>query len=134
MLAVPDLHLDASTVHVDAAAVQDGATLGVDDQFIELMCADEELLRAEFDAIIAEEWAGTPPPTDPPAASSGADPAPRGPGLPRVRVATSRRPHHPGADGWSRQRSPPTRTRAHDQGTKLTTRERRQCDDWEVVA
>jgi hypothetical protein len=28
----------------------------VEDQFLDLVCADEELLRAEFDAIIAAEW------------------------------------------------------------------------------
>jgi hypothetical protein len=32
-----------------------------DEQFLDLVCADDELLRAEFDAIIAAEWP-TPPP------------------------------------------------------------------------
>lgn len=99
--------LAASVAQADVPADPVGAVLGVDEQFLELMCADEELLRAEFDAIIAEEWAGSPPQPDPPAASSGAGPWPRGQRLPRGCLATARRPHHPGADGWSRQRSPP---------------------------
>ena len=32
----------------------------IDDEFLALMCSDEEWLRAEFDAIVAAEW-GTPP-------------------------------------------------------------------------
>lgn len=99
--------LAASVAQADVPADPVGAVLDVDEQFLELMCADEELLRAEFDAIIAEEWAGSPPQPDPPAASSGAGPWPRGQRLPRGCLATARRPHHPGADGWSRQRSPP---------------------------
>ena len=36
----------------------------VDEQFLALICAEEELLRAEFDAIVADEWPG--PPERPP--------------------------------------------------------------------
>ena len=32
----------------------------VDEQFLDLICADEDLLRAEFDAIIAAEWPSPP--------------------------------------------------------------------------
>lgn len=99
----------AVSVGADVPPDPVGAVLGVDEEFLELMCADEELLRAEFDAIIAEEFAGSPPLPDPPAASSGADPWPRGHRLTRGGLASSRRPQHPGADGWGRQRSPPTR-------------------------
>jgi hypothetical protein len=31
------------------------------DEFLALVCADEEWLRAEFDAIVAAEWPGPPP-------------------------------------------------------------------------
>lgn len=34
---------------------------GIDEQFIELICADDELVQAEFDAIISAEWPATPP-------------------------------------------------------------------------
>ena len=97
------------------AADRAGAVRGVDEEFLELMCADEDLLRAEFDAIIAREWSGTPPPADLPAASSGTGHGPRRHRLRRGAVA-SPRPEHPGADGWSRQRSPPRLTR--NQGQK----------------
>ena len=32
-----------------------------DEEFLALVCADEQLLRAEFDAIVAAEWPGPPP-------------------------------------------------------------------------
>jgi hypothetical protein len=77
------------------------------EEFIELLCADEELLRAEFDAIIAAEWPG-PPPADP---DHGAG-ASRRPHRARQRRETSvaglpNQPRHPGIGGWTRQRSPP---------------------------
>ena len=37
------------------------ATRTTDEQFLQLLLADEELLRAEFDALIAAEWSGSPP-------------------------------------------------------------------------
>ena len=37
-----------------------GAARSVDEEFLDLVCADEELLRAEFDAIIAQEWSSSP--------------------------------------------------------------------------
>jgi hypothetical protein len=99
-----------AAVHADASAVRGGALRGVDEEFLELMCADEELLRAEFDAIIAQEWAGSLPPADPPAASAGIGPGPRRRRLPRGGQTPPRRPRHPGDDGWRRQRSPPQST------------------------
>jgi hypothetical protein len=83
--------------------------LSTDDQFLELLCADEDLIRAEFDAIVAAAWPGTPPelPGDkPPAGDSGGCPAASArtaePRLPsrRQHASTSRR---------RRQRSPPRR-------------------------
>jgi hypothetical protein len=97
------------------------------DEFLDVICADPELLQAEFDAIIDAEWpAGSPPAatplvvTPPPAATppaagrgdtgqptgrAGLGPARRRRGAtgPRVpRPATVRR--------WRRQRSPPQPT------------------------
>lgn len=37
----------------------------VDDEFLALMCSDEEWLRAEFDAIVAAEWVDPPQPLRP---------------------------------------------------------------------
>jgi hypothetical protein len=45
-------------------AIGDTAARTVDEQFLALMCSDADLLRAEFDAIIAAEWP-SPPPTTP---------------------------------------------------------------------
>ncbi|MGN8027418.1 hypothetical protein [Microbacterium sp. 22242] len=33
----------------------------LDERFIDLICADDALMRAEFDAIVAEEWSILPP-------------------------------------------------------------------------
>ncbi|MEV6236726.1 hypothetical protein [Lentzea sp. NPDC051838] len=72
----------------------------LDEEFLALVCEDEDLVRAEFDAIIEANW-GEPPPT----------PAPRRP----VPPAPYRNPFHPyGQDqmptsGQARQRSPPSR-------------------------
>jgi hypothetical protein len=80
-----------------------------DEEFLELLCADQALLRAEFDAIIAAEWPN-PPPADP---DHGAG-ASRRPNRPRQRRETSvaglrNQPRHPGIGRWTRQRSPPAR-------------------------
>lgn len=85
---------------VDAAGV-------THDQFVELLCADEDLLRAEFDAIIAEEWP-SPPPADPdPGADDHGAPHPDRRRREAGAVPPPRRPRHPGVGGWARQRSPP---------------------------
>ncbi|MDQ1749952.1 MAG: hypothetical protein QOE71_1008 [Pseudonocardiales bacterium] len=83
------------------------AVLTEDEQFLALLCGDEDLLRAEFDVIIAAEWPGTP--ARPPGADSADERA-----VPASRPSSSagqRRPPnrlwHPGIAEWSRQRSPP---------------------------
>jgi hypothetical protein len=83
------------------------AMRGADEQFLDVICADEDLVRAEFDAIIAAEWP-SPPPARP---DRGAD-AERRPCRTRQRREASvadlpSRPRHPGIGGWTRQRSPP---------------------------
>jgi hypothetical protein len=87
---------------VEAAAVD-----VVDEQFLALICADEELLRAEFDAIIAAGW-GQP-------RRPALRPRPRGPALPsgprsrcpRVDGGIHAPQREPGGEGRSRQRAPP---------------------------
>ena len=36
-------------------------TRSAEEEFLDLLLADDDLLRAEFDAIIAAEWPGQPP-------------------------------------------------------------------------
>ena len=83
----------------------------VGEQFVDLLIADEGLVRAEFDAIIAAEWPS--PPTDEPTGGASADRHPhrRGArrGEPRV-AGLPTRPRHPGVGGWARPRSPPKLT------------------------
>jgi len=85
-----------------------GPTDTLAEQFIELVCADEDLLQAEFEAIIAAEWP-TPPPARPPLRRPAGGPPVRPAGHWRQgrleRLAS--RPRHPGIGGWARQRSPP---------------------------
>jgi hypothetical protein len=80
--------------------------------FAELICADEQWLREEFDALIAANYPPGPPPPAPP----------RTPPLPPRRPATATcqaagpgRPQaassHPGG-GLRRQRSPPSASAA----------------------
>lgn len=84
---------------------------GVDEEFLALVCSDPELLRAEFESIVAAGWSSPPPQT--PAGGSGdenpavlhrPDPTPAG-GRHRGGVVTLVR------DGGDRTRSPPKRLR-----------------------
>ncbi len=86
-------------------------TRGSHEQFLDLICSDDELLQAEFDAIIADQWPSPPPhkprrdnPGGRHPARRGQHPGPSGPDGPPPR------PRHPGVGAWSRQRSPPTPT------------------------
>lgn len=38
-----------------------GADPGLAERFIEVICADDALVRAEFEALVAAEWAVSPP-------------------------------------------------------------------------
>jgi len=88
----------------------DSATISaappVEHAFIDLVCQDEQLLRAEFDALIAESWQ-TPPGPVPPAPPRR--PPPSTP--PSSAMTVDGRPtptqHVPDAEGWQRQRAPP---------------------------
>jgi hypothetical protein len=80
----------------------------IDEGFIELVCADEQLLAAEFDAIIEDGWDDTFPGGGPTVSTDTADPSAAGGLLQRTR-ASIRVPELSPALGrrWSRQRSPP---------------------------
>ena len=80
-------------------------TRSTEEQFLDLLLADEELLRAEFDAIIAAEWPGPPPDL-----ADGRVCGEPDPGATRRHRATATRvsaPRRPRVDASARQRSPP---------------------------
>ena len=88
----------------------EGRTRTLEEQFIDLVCSDEALLRAEFEDIITAEWPA-PPSTRPPsgrrthrAEPPRSDAAWTESGGPRL----AHRPRHPGIGGWAHQRSPPS--------------------------
>lgn len=87
---------------MDLATRQAGA------EFADIVCADPDLLRQEFDALIAASYAHPPasrPPAPPGTAPRHSRPQPpAGPGSSR-RLASRAAPR-PGR-GYSRQRSPP---------------------------
>ena len=96
------------------AATGADAGRGLDDEFWDLLLADEETVRARFEAIIATEWSPTPP--NRPRTTGTDELRSRG----RVRVGDHRRGHHAltRADRRevgkrSRQRSPPNRRHRH---------------------
>jgi hypothetical protein len=86
----------------------------VDEQFLALLCSDEELLQAEFDAIIAAEWP-EPPGSLPRPGAAGRTPERGRPGRCRPGARPRRpQPHPLGGDARRRQRSPPLRHATHD--------------------
>jgi hypothetical protein len=90
-------------------ATGDPTARRIDEQFLDLICNDQDLLTAEFDAIIAAEWPN--PPANPPGGAVGGRPPASGAArweTVRIRGAVCR-PRHPGIGGWARQRSPPPR-------------------------
>ena len=75
-------------------------------QFLDLLLGDEELLRAEFDAIIAAAWPGSPPNLPHRRVLGESDPG----GKRRHRATATQAPgprRRPHVDGSARQRSPP---------------------------
>jgi hypothetical protein len=99
-----------------------GSNVGqsIDEQFLALVCSDEDLLRAEFDAIIAAEW------PDPPMDTS------RRGGLERRRAsgghrlpasplpAPSASPRRSGIGGRAWQRAPPHQAASPRTAIELT--------------
>lgn len=81
------------------------STLTTEEEFLAIVCSDEDLMRAEFDAIIAAEWPSPPP--DRPENDDLVEPAPRTVRRPPI-PNQARRPDQPrGIRGRSRERSPP---------------------------
>ncbi len=79
-----------------------------DEEFLDLVCADEQLLKAEFDAIIAQAWPMGPPPAGPQPAPRAVSPSPRPDPAPSGRQMSPPESHHCGDSGRGRQRSPPS--------------------------
>jgi len=92
----------------DRPAAGVAAPTVTDEAFIDLVCSDDELMRAAFDAIVTEEWPSAPSPPRParaagfpePRRSRRSRPAPDGLGPVRSRRPVRRA---------GRQRSPPAR-------------------------
>jgi hypothetical protein len=78
----------------------------LDEELVDLVCADEQWLREEFDAIVAREWAVEPPAPPPRGAAQQPDPPPRRPATCDVPPPRRRR-RRPAVGRWRRQRSPP---------------------------
>jgi hypothetical protein len=108
--ASPTLHADPVAATADVAdEVEAAAVDEVKEKFLALVCADEELLRAEFDAIIAAAWDQPTPPTRPrPTRRPPGPPAPRRER--RVDASAGGSPgqqHYPAGEGRRQQRAPP---------------------------
>jgi hypothetical protein len=82
----------------------------VEEEFLALVYADEELLRAEFDALIAATWGQPRQPARPRRASRPTPPPRRRPRPEFAQPGPMRAQHDPGAEGRTRQRAPPDRT------------------------
>ncbi|WP_433304033.1 hypothetical protein ACQP2F_13735 [Actinoplanes sp. CA-030573] len=85
-----------------------GAPAGaaVRDAFIDLVCQDEGLLRAEFDALIAASWQ-TPPDSPPPAPPRRPPPGAGPPARRGVQRGRTFRGNTPARRHDRRQRGPP---------------------------
>jgi hypothetical protein len=84
----------------------------VEEEFLALVYADEELLRAEFDALIAATWGQPRQPAHPRRARRPTPPPRRRPRPGFAQPGRMRAQHDPGAEG----RTPATRTpRPHQQ-------------------
>jgi len=102
-------------------------TPSTEEQFLDLLLADDELLRVEFDAIIAAEWPGPPPNLPHRRVGGGPDPG----GKRRYRAAATGGPGpgwRPKVGGSARQRSPPA-----EDHEKTDKRERKAGDRQHVI-
>jgi hypothetical protein len=79
----------------------------VQDEFLALICADEDLLRAEFDAIIAAGWGQPRPPARQARCRRPRLPHTRRSDQPEVGGGLRGPQRHPSGEGRCRQRAPP---------------------------
>lgn len=94
-----------------ATGLRGDVTRRSDEQFLDLICSDDEFVQAEFEAIIAAEWP-SPPPDRPRRDTPRGRPPVRGHQYPEpgAQDGLPLRPRNPGVGTWFRQRSPPTPT------------------------
>jgi hypothetical protein len=97
----------ARPVAVVADVVEAAAVDEVEETFLALVYADEELLRAEFDAIIADGWDELTPPTRPRTTRPPAPPPQRREHTSESAGRAPGRQYYPAGEGRSRQRGPP---------------------------
>lgn len=94
---------------IDSVAPDLEVEVDTDEAFFELVCADDDLLRAEFEAIVAASWVG--PPDRPAPVPSPRPPVPGASraGLPRATklLLAEPLPSGPGDGQRGRERSPP---------------------------
>jgi len=100
---------------IDSAPVtRPGRSATVDEEFLALVCSDEEWLRAEFDAIIAVGW-GSAQRSPPRPGSAAGPPKPSRRGRWSSTSDPSGRQRRTGIRARARQRSPPPlRDRGYD--------------------
>ena len=77
--------------------------------FLELLRADEELIRAEFEAIVRAEWPGLPTAGSSAGRSRWGADGGSALGWSRLHAHRPAIDRHPGVEAWGRQRSPPGR-------------------------
>src|SRR5689334_6112377 len=100
------------------AATDSGSVREAQAEFVDLICADPELMRAEFDAIVEAGWGSGSPPPQPDQAGLTPRRSPERPATPEA-PATSRhpKPGPPRSTGLTRLRSPPDHPSTHaDEG------------------
>jgi len=119
IVSSPALHARPEVVGmadvVEAAAVDE-----VEEKFLALVYSDEELLRAEFDAIIAHSWDQPTPPARPRPTRPPAPPPQRRDGVSGSASRLPGRQYYPAGEGRSRQRGPPPgRQQARDRTTRV---------------
>jgi hypothetical protein len=91
------------------SVVPDLEEVATDEAFVDLVCADDDLVRAEFEAIVAASWVGPPPgPTLVPTPRPPERRPPRGEPPAKAKLPLTDPEASGPADGpRGRQRSPP---------------------------
>ncbi len=110
-------------VHQTLPTVGEDAPPDTDEQFLAVLCAEEELMRAEFDAIIAAEWPIPPPPHRVLAVRAEDDEPPSRDQRGTPDEHPWGRLNRPGIRRWARQRSPPPPAAPNRTPTPIPTSE-----------
>jgi len=95
------------------SSTADPVALSIEADFVELVYNDSDLLMAEFEEIVADEWGPCPPDGEPASAAALGGPGHSHPAPALIRDLL--RPRHPGLGERARQRSPPIARKLHDE-------------------